>query len=182
MDESKLKRISKFLSLILRHQPQLIGIELDERGWANVDELIKRANEHGHHLDLAMLNYVVDTNDKKRFVFDENRQKIRASQGHSVAVELGYEAQKPPEILYHGTGEKSMHAILRTGIEKRGRQHVHLSRDRETAVQVGLRHGKPVVFNVLAAEMYENGYLFYLSENGVWLTDTVPAEFLGLAE
>jgi putative RNA 2'-phosphotransferase len=182
MDESKLKRISKFLSLILRHQPQLIGIELDERGWANVDELIKRANKHGHHLDIALLNYVVDTNGKKRFAFDESRQKIRASQGHSVAVELGYEAQKPPEILYHGTGEKSMHAILRTGIKKRGRQHVHLSRDRETAVQVGRRHGKPVVFNVLAGEMYENGYLFYLSENGVWLTDTVPAEFLGLAE
>jgi putative RNA 2'-phosphotransferase len=178
MREKDVTRISKFLSLILRHQPQLIGIKLDQEGWTNVDELLKHANEHGHHFDLELLNYVVETNNKKRFAFDESRQKIRASQGHSVDVELGYQPQKPPEILYHGTGEKSVASILKGGIDKRNRQHVHLSKDRETAVQVGRRHGKPAIFNVLASEMYKNGFDFYLSENDVWLTNTVPVEFL----
>ncbi|MEJ7559203.1 MAG: RNA 2'-phosphotransferase [Pedobacter sp.] len=178
MKEKDITRISKFLSLILRHQPQRIGIELDAQGWAIVDELLKKANEHGQHLDMELLSYVVDTNNKKRFAFDESKQRIRASQGHSVEVELGYKAQKPPEILYHGTSETSIASILNSGLEKRNRQHLHLSKDRETAVQVGRRHGKPSVFRVLAGEMHHNGYLFYLSENEVWLTDRVPGRFL----
>lgn len=180
MKEKDTKHISKFLSLILRHQPQLIGIELDAQGWVNVDELLKQVNAHGHSLDTELLNHVVETNSKKRFAFDESGLKIRASQGHSVEVELGYQAQVPPEILYHGTGKKSVTAIQQSGLEKRGRQHVHLSRDIETAKQVGGRHGKPAVFNVLAGEMHQKGYVFYLSENKVWLTDAVPAEFLKL--
>jgi putative RNA 2'-phosphotransferase len=180
MKEKDITSVSKFLSLVLRHQPQLIGIELDEQGWINVDELLKQANAHGKELTMELLNDVVETNSKKRFAFDEGRQKIRASQGHSVEVELGYQPQTPPEILYHGTGEKSVSSIENGGLEKRSRQHVHLSRDMETAVQVGSRHGKPVVFNVLAGEMYKNGYKFYLSENKVWLTDSVPNQFLKL--
>ena len=178
MEEKEAKSISKFLSFVLRHQPQLIGIELDGQGWANVDELLKQADAHGRKISPEQLQYIVETNSKKRFAFDETGQKIRASQGHSVAVELGYQPQVPPEILYHGTGENSVASIQQTGLEKRGRQHVHLSRDRETAIQVGGRHGKPAVFNVLAGEMHKNGYVFYLSENMVWLTDAVPAEFL----
>jgi len=182
MNEKDTVSISKFLSLVLRHQPQLIGIELDEQGWVNVDELLKQANVHGNNLDMELLSHVVETNSKKRFAFDQNRQRIRASQGHSVEVELGYQPQMPPEILYHGTGEKSVTAIQESGLEKRSRQHVHLSRDIETAIQVGSRHGKPAVFNVLAGEMHKNGCVFYLSENKVWLTDKVPVQFLRLAE
>ena len=176
------KSTSKFLSLVLRHQPQLIGIELDAQGWVNVDELLKQANAHGNDINLEQLQHIVETNSKKRFAFDETGQKIRASQGHSVEVELGYQPQMPPEILYHGTGEKSVPSIRATGLEKRDRQHVHLSRDMETAIQVGSRHGKPAVFNVLAGEMHKNGYVFYLSENKVWLTDSVPVKFLRIDE
>jgi putative RNA 2'-phosphotransferase len=180
MNEKKVTATSKFLSLVLRHQPQLIDITLDTQGWVKVDELLKQANAHGHRLDLELLNHVVETNTKKRFAFDKSRQKIRASQGHSINVELGYQAQIPPDILYHGTSEKSVAAIYKTGLEKRSRQHVHLSKNIETAIQVGSRHGKPVVFNVLSGEMYNDGYVFYLSENEVWLTDTVPAHYLKL--
>ncbi|RKR81845.1 putative RNA 2'-phosphotransferase [Mucilaginibacter gracilis] len=180
MNEKETTATNKFLSLVLRHQPQLIGIDLDEQGWVNVNELLEQANAYGHHLDLELLNHVVETSSKKRFAFDENRQKIRASQGHSIDVELGYEAQIPPDVLYHGTGEKSVAAIQNTGLEKRSRQHVHLSKDIETAIQVGSRHGKPAIFNVLSGEMYKEGYIFYLSENRVWLTDRVPARFLNL--
>ncbi|SHM90001.1 RNA 2'-phosphotransferase [Mucilaginibacter sp. OK098] len=182
MNEKETTATSKFLSLVLRHQPELIGIKPDEQGWVNVAELLKQANAHGKDLNIELLNHVVETNSKKRFAFDEGRQKIRASQGHSIEVELGYEPQTPPEILYHGTGEKSVSSILNSGLEKRSRQHVHLSRDTETAVQVGRRHGKPAVFNVLSGEMHKNGHVFYLSENKVWLTDGVPAQFLRLME
>jgi putative RNA 2'-phosphotransferase len=182
MTEKDITSISKFLSLVLRHQPQLIGIELDGRGWVNVDSLLKQANAHGHKLNLKLLNHVVETNGKKRFAFDDSGQKIRASQGHSVDVNLGYQAQVPPEMLYHGTGQKSVDAIRESGLEKRGRRYVHLSNDIETAIQVGSRHGKPAVFIVLAGEMVINGYVFYLSANAVWLTDAVPARFLKLMD
>ncbi|MFD0766530.1 RNA 2'-phosphotransferase [Mucilaginibacter lutimaris] len=182
MNEKEIKHISKFLSLILRHQPQLIGIQLDEQGWVNVDELLKRVNDHGLDINLALLKHVVETNAKKRFAFDEAKQRIRASQGHSVNVDLGYQPETPPAYLYHGTGEKSVAGILKTGLEKRGRQHVHLSSDIVTAVQVGSRHGKPALFKVMAEEMHKNGYSFYLSDNKVWLTDAVPADFLQLED
>ena len=125
-----------------------------------------------------MLEEVVVNNDKKRFVFSENKRKIRASQGHSIEVDLGYASQTPPEVLYHGTATHHIDAILKSGLERRKRKHVHLSADRETAIKVGERHGNPVVFEVATAQMHAKGYVFYFSENGVWLTDAVPAEFL----
>lgn len=182
MNEKQITGTSKFLSLVLRHQPQLIGITLDEQGWVSVEELLQQANAHGTKIDLELLKHVVETNAKKRFAFDEGGQKIRASQGHSVEVDLGYEPQIPPATLYHGTGQQSVTGILAAGIEKRSRQHVHLSFDRETAINVGSRHGKPAIFIVMAGEMHKNGHAFYLSENKVWLTDEVPSAFLRLEE
>lgn len=170
--------ISKFLSLVLRHKPETIGIKLDQNGWANVDELIEKANKSGVSFDRETLNHIVATNPKKRFAFNETLNKIRASQGHSIEIELGYTNQKPPEILYHGTGQKSVKSILETGLEKRSRQHVHLSSDMETAVKVGQRHGKPYVFTVLAGQMYNDKFEFFISENGVWLTGNVPTKYL----
>jgi putative RNA 2'-phosphotransferase len=178
INEKQNKAISKFLSLVLRHQPELIGIELDENGWTDVQTLIEKSNSTGHHFDEQTLKHIVETNEKKRFAFNESSDKIRASQGHSVDIQLGYYSQKPPEILYHGTGINSVDSILQTGIEKRNRQHVHLSRDIETALTVGGRHGKPVVLIVLAEEMYQDNYLFFLSENNVWLTDHVSSKYL----
>lgn len=128
MNEKETIQTSKFLSLVLRHQPEIINLQLDENGWANVDELIEKANQKVK-LNLEILNHVVETNSKKRFAFNETKDKIRASQGHSIEIELGYTNQKPPEILFHGTSEKSVESILKSGLEKRSRQHVHLSSD-----------------------------------------------------
>ncbi|ANH83700.1 RNA 2'-phosphotransferase [Niabella ginsenosidivorans] len=178
MDQEKCINISKFLSLVLRHKPETIDIQLDENGWADIDTLIERSNNYGVAFNKEMLQYIVATNSKKRFAFNDTIDKIRASQGHSVNVELGYASQKPPEILYHGTSERSVPSILNSGLEKRNRQHVHLSCAVETAVSVGQRHGKPFIFKVLAGQMYNDGFLFYLSDNGVWLTDKVPAAYL----
>jgi putative RNA 2'-phosphotransferase len=178
MDAKISKTISKLLSFVLRHHPELIGLKLDEKGWANVDLLLLQLNAHDKPIDRKLLEYVVETNNKKRFAFNEDKTLIRASQGHSIAIELGLTAQTPPDILFHGTAEKFVASILDTGLEKRGRQHVHLSQDLQTAIQVGGRHGKPVIFKVFAAEMKSAGYLFYLSENQVWLTDHVPVRFI----
>lgn len=179
--EKEAIKISKFLSLVLRHKPETIGIELDENGWTDVSILIRKCNGYGIHFDLTMLKYVVATNNKKRFSFNDSFSKIRASQGHSIDIDLGYKPQMPPEILFHGTALKYVDSILKTGLEKRNRNHVHLSLDIETAIKVGQRHGKPVVFEVLAGNMVKVGnYKFYLSENGVWLTDIVPTKYLRL--
>jgi len=176
--EKQLTYISKFLSLVLRHQPETIGIQLDENGWTDIKELIEKANNNGIKFDREMLNHIVATNPKKRFAFNETLDKIRASQGHSIEIELGYTNQKPPEILYHGTGEKSVQSIINIGLEKRNRLHVHLSNDIETAIKVGQRHGKPFVFKVLAEQMYNDNFQFFISDNGVWLTDNVPTKYL----
>jgi putative RNA 2'-phosphotransferase len=178
INEKETTHISKFLSLVLRHQPETIGIQLDENGWANVDDLIEKVNALGVSLNKELLIHVVEKNTKKRFAFDESQGKIRASQGHSIDVELGYKNQQPPKFLYHGTGEQNVESIEKSGIEKRDRQHVHLSNDLETAIKVGQRHGKPFVFHVSALDMYNNGYAFFLSENNVWLTDHVPTKYL----
>ncbi|PWK78730.1 putative RNA 2'-phosphotransferase [Mucilaginibacter oryzae] len=180
LTEKETTNLSKFLSLVLRHQPEAIGIKLDEQGWVPVDELLDKLNKSGHAVNWEILQHVVDTNAKKRFAFDHEKLRIRASQGHSVAVELGYEPQTPPEILYHGTGSQSVESILQSGLEKRARQHVHLSADTDTAAKVGGRHGKPVVLTIKAGEMHRLGYQFYLSENKVWLTDAVPAQFISV--
>ncbi|MEH0153186.1 RNA 2'-phosphotransferase [Limibacter armeniacum] len=176
--EKELKKISKFLSLVLRHKPEVIGVELDNNGWTSVELLIQKMNASGHPIDLEILNEVVQTNNKKRFAFNESQALIRANQGHSVQVELGYTPQQPPEKLYHGTAQTNVDSIIKSGIERRDRHHVHLSPDTETATNVGQRHGKPVVLTVLSGQMYQERFAFYLSENGVWLTDHVPAQYL----
>jgi putative RNA 2'-phosphotransferase len=178
LTEKEATRLSKFLSLVLRHQPESIGMELDQQGWVNVKELLDKARKNGRDLTIESLSFIVENNAKKRFEFSANLQKIRASQGHSVEVDLGYTPQTPPDILYHGTASRFIDPIVRTGLEKRSRQQVHLSKDVETAVSVGQRHGKPAILTVLSKEMYQAGYDFFLSANGVWLTDAVPVQFL----
>lgn len=171
-------RVSKFLSQILRHRPEKIGLQLDGQGWANVDELLEKAAAKGERFDRALLQIVVDTNNKKRFAFSDDGLRIRASQGHSIDIDLGLKPQKPPEILWHGTSEKSLESIRKEGLRPMRRQHVHLSKDRQTAENVGGRHGKAVVLTVRSGDMSRQKHKFFLSENGVWLTEEVPVEFL----
>lgn len=173
---------SKFLSLILRHKPELIDLRLDHNGWADVDELIEKVRASGKDLDLNSLERIVETNDKKRFRFNDDHTKIRANQGHSLNVDLDLAPEVPPDLLYHGTTEKNIPSILTVGLQKQNRHHVHLSTNKKTAMQVGRRHGKPVILTVAAGNMFRKGFRFYLSANGVWLIDAVPAEFLKLQE
>lgn len=180
LSEKETKRISKFLSLVLRHKPEAIGLILDENGWAGTNELIQKMNENGFKISEDILAHVVETNNKQRFAFNSDRTSIRANQGHSIQVDVELKEQVPPEYLYHGTAEKNVSSILNSGLEKRARQHVHLSKDIETAVKVGQRHGKPKVFRVATNKMATDGFKFYLSENMVWLTDNVPPKYLEL--
>ena len=182
INEKEKKHISKFLSLVLRHKPELIGIQPDPNGWVDIKTLIQNAAANGIRFDMEILIHVVETNSKKRFAFNESFDKIRASQGHSIEVDLGYENRQPPEILYHGTAIDHVSSIMSDGLIKRSRQHVHLSGDKETAIAVGQRHGKPYVFEVLADKMYRDGFAFYFSDNGVWLTDHVPGKYLSNRE
>ena len=180
IDEKETTRISKFLSLVLRHKPEVIGLALDENGWVDVEELIDKMHGHNYKITRDILNSVVATNNKQRFSFNVDKTKIRANQGHSIQVELDLKEMTPPEYLYHGTGEKFVPSILKTGLQKRARHHVHLSGDIPTAIAVGSRHGKPKVFTVAAQQMQQDGYKFYLSENNIWLTDHVPVQYLKL--
>jgi putative RNA 2'-phosphotransferase len=182
MDEKKKKKISKFLSLILRHEPEVVGLKLEENGWISVAKLIKACADYGKPFSLAELREVVETNDKKRFAFNDDETKIRANQGHSVEVEIEFEEKMPPEILYHGTAEKNVGVIFAEGLKKMSRQYVHLSADAETAREVGGRHGKPVIFKLKIAEMLTENFKFYVSANGVWLTESVPSRFLEISE
>jgi len=172
-----LKNTSKYISLILRHKPETIGITLDEHGWANVEELIKGVSKT-HPLTMEELEEIVRSDEKQRYSFNEDKTLIRANQGHSVDVDVELEKVDPPEYLYHGTGEKYVSSIDMQGLTPKSRLYVHLSGDIETAVKVGSRHGKPVVYRVLAEQMAEAGFVFYKSVNGVWLTKTVPTEYL----
>lgn len=178
LSEQENKRLSRLLSYILRHHPEHIGIQLDENGWAETSLLIKNLQEKEPAFSLEILRHIVDSNSKKRFAFNEDGAKIRASQGHSVNIELGYTEQQPPEFLFHGTAEKNLPAIFENGLHKMERHHVHLSAGKETARSVGARHGKPVVLTIRSATMYGQGYKFYVSDNGVWLTENVPAEYI----
>jgi len=178
MTEKEVKHTSKFLSLILRHQPGQIDLTLDTNGWAAVNVLLEKLNIYGTPLTLAQLEHIVHTNNKKRFAFNEDGTKIRASQGHSIAVELDLSPSLPPPILYHGTAQQYITAIQKDGLRPMQRQHVHLSADKATASMVGSRHGKPVIIEVKAEEMFQDGYVFYLSANNVWLTDAVPPAYL----
>lgn len=173
-----LNAISKFLSFILRHQPENIGLILEPQGWASVEDLIAKANQHGQHLSRNLIVQVVAQNDKQRFGLSADGLKIRANQGHSLSVDLALLEKQPPEILYHGTATRFLDSILIDGLKPQARQHVHLSQDKATAIKVGQRHGKPVVLEIAALQMMHNGYSFYLSENQVWLTERVPADYL----
>lgn len=174
-----MKKMSVFISLILRHKPDVIGISLDSHGWAKTNELIDGINKTGQYtIDLHTLEEIVRTDEKQRYSFNEDHTMIRANQGHSIPVDVDLQEAAPPDVLYHGTGCQYVPAIRDEGLCAKSRLYVHLSKDIETAVKVGRRHGKPHVFQVAASEMYRQGYHFYLSVNGVWLTKHVPAGFL----
>ena len=176
-----LKNISKYLSLILRHKPEVIGISLDEHGWANVEELIAGISKD-YDFNMELLEEIVRSDEKQRYSFNEDKTLIRANQGHSVPVDVELVEQIPPDILWHGTGEKYVSAIDTEGLIPKSRLYVHLSKDEDTATKVGTRHGKPVVYHVLAKKMYDDGYKFFISVNGVWLTKTVPVKYLRKVE
>lgn len=174
-----IQQLSKFLSLVLRHKPETIGIALDSHGWAEVDDLILKVNQTGRYaLDRANLEEIVRTDNKQRYSLSEDHSRIRANQGHSIQVDVELEEKTPPPILYHGTGEKSVASIMQQGLQPRSRLYVHLSADPETARQVGNRHGKPVIFKIDAGKMSAEGIPFYLSKNGVWLVKEVSSKYL----
>ncbi|MBW3499739.1 RNA 2'-phosphotransferase [Janthinobacterium sp. NKUCC08_JDC] len=171
---------SKFLSLILRHAPEKIGLALDPQGWADIGQLLALAAQHGRSLSREQLDDVVMRDSKTRYAISADGLRIRANQGHSLAaVDIALPASTPPAMLFHGTASRFVDAIRAGGLLAGSRNHVHLSSNRETAVAVGARHGKPVVLTVDAAAMQAQGYVFYVSDNGVWLTQTVPVTFLG---
>jgi putative RNA 2'-phosphotransferase len=180
MDEKRLVKLSKYLSRHLRHQPEALGLTLELGGWAAVETLLAAMARHGVTISRAELEEIVARNNKQRFAFDETGARIRASQGHSVAVDLELAPMAPPDTLYHGTSQATVDAILREGLRKMRRQHVHLTAENATAVNVGSRHGAPAVLLVDAAAMARDGYLFFRSENSVWLTESVPPRYLRL--
>ncbi|MEU3895982.1 RNA 2'-phosphotransferase [Streptomyces sp. NPDC045251] len=176
MDDRRTVKVSKFLSKHLRHQPERLGLTLDEAGWVDIDTLIAAAAAHGFHFTRDELDRVVAGNDKRRFAVEGTR--IRASQGHSVEVDLGLPPATPPPYLYHGTVARHLDAIRAEGLRPMNRHDVHLSPDRETATRVGARRGRPVVLSVDAAAMHREGHVFHVSANGVWLTKAVPPRYL----
>ena len=180
MDERRTVKVSKYLSKHLRHQPERIGLILDEGGWVEIDTLIAAATAHGFRFTREELDHVVAANDKKRFAIEGTR--IRASQGHSVEVDLGLPAATPPPYLYHGTVDRNLDAIRSEGLRPMNRHDVHLSADRETATRVGARRGRPVVLSVDTGAMHRDGHVFHVSANGVWLTKAVPPQYLRFPE
>jgi putative RNA 2'-phosphotransferase len=175
----QLSKISKFLSFVLRHQPDAIGITLDSEGWADIAALIAAAANDGKQLDRALIEAVVAGSDKKRFAMSDDGLRIRAVQGHSAqSVDIQYIEKSPPEVLYHGTATRFLASIRNDGLLPGSRQYVHLSQDEQTAVAVGQRHGKPVVLSVHAQRMRGEGFKFFQADNGVWLTEAVPARFI----
>jgi putative RNA 2'-phosphotransferase len=174
----RIERASKFLSLILRHQPEVVGVTLDAHGWVAVDELVAKSQASAQPLSRDLIEELVRTSDKRRFELSDDGLRIRANQGHSVAVDLALAAREPPERLFHGTASRYVAAIRAEGLKPRSRQQVHLSADRETAVTVGARHGKPVVLTIAALAMHREGHVFTRSDNGVWLVGQVPAGFI----
>ena len=180
MDKTRQTKISKYLSKHLRHSPERLGLTLAPGGWVNVDDLLSACAAHQFPLTRIELEEVVATSDKQRFSFDEAKARIRANQGHTVEVDLQLQPQTPPDALYHGTGEQSVPAILQSGLLKMSRHHVHLSRDMETARKVGMRHGRPVILAIDTASMQQAGFTFYCSDNGVWLVDQVPPQYLSV--
>lgn len=173
-------KLSVFISLVLRHNPDVAHITLDKHGWADVDELLRGINDTGRKINMDILEEIVATDNKQRYSFNEDRTLIRANQGHSIPVDVELEERKPPEFLYHGTADRFLKSILSEGLKPMSRLYVHLSIDTDTAAKVGKRHGKPVILKVHSGEMHRNGIKFYLSENGVWLTKKVSVKYLEL--
>src|SRR5262245_11961642 len=178
MNDKRSTKISKFLSLVLRHEPSKIGVSLDAAGWVDVRVLLSALEQHGFPVVEQELRDVVATSDKKRFSFSDDGSRIRANQGHSVDVELGYEPARPPEVLYHGTPEQFVSSIRQGGLIKGQRHHVHLSLDEATARKVGERRGRSVVLKVLAGQMHRDGFEYFVSANSVWLTNDVPVAYI----
>lgn len=181
MDNRRLVTVSKFLSKHLRHDPAGLGLTLESGGWVRVEDLLAGCARVNFRISLDELNEVVERNDKKRFSFDETGERIRANQGHSTPVDLQLAPQTPPDVLYHGTAAHVVEQILRTGIQRMSRHHVHLSTTIDTAKAVGKRHGKPVILRVDAAAMSRDGVVFYRSDNGVWLVDEIAPKYLSMA-
>lgn len=176
---SDLTKTSKFLSLILRHKPEVIGTELDKNGWADVKSLIAGVNKSGKYfLDMKILEEIVQNDEKGRYSFNNDKTKIRANQGHSIKVDVELKKCTPPEYLWHGTAEKYIESINKNGITPKNRLYVHLSADAETAEKVGSRHGKPIIYRIFSGEMNRQGYNFYISKNGIWLADFIPPNFM----
>jgi putative RNA 2'-phosphotransferase len=171
-------KTSKFMSLILRHRPEVIGLKLDEYGYIDVTDLIRGLNKKGFNIDIADIERIVEQDVKGRYSFNDNKTKIRANQGHSIKVNLELQAVEPPNKLFHGTAVRFSNSICSTGIKKQSRQYVQLSADIDTALKVGKRHGEPAVFIIDSKKMYQDGFQFYLSENKVWLTDYIPVKYI----
>ena len=178
LNAKQLTKFSKFLSLVLRHKPEVIGIQLDRNGWTDINQLLQKCSAVGRHYSRQDLQTVVETNNKQRFALSPDGKRIRASQGHSIDIQLGLQPVEPPEQLWHGTASRFLGSIWKQGLTKQRRQHVHLSTDSETARSVGQRHGRLVLLKVLAQQMHHDGYEFFLSANSVWLTDHVPVQYL----
>lgn len=178
----KYDKLSKYLSLVLRHNPAAAHITLDEHGWADVEELLAGMNAAGSRIDRDILKEIVSTDNKQRYSFNQDETLIRANQGHSIPVDVELKEQEPPEFLYHGTADRFLGSIQKEGLKPMSRLYVHLSKDMETALKVGKRHGKPVVLKIHSKEMYRDGIQFYLSENGVWLTKKVDVKYFEIVE
>lgn len=172
-----LDKLSKFISLVLRHRPDAANITLDEHGWANVEELLDGMNETGRKIDMEILEKIVVTDNKQRYCFNQDKTLIRANQGHSIPVDVELKEQEPPEFLFHGTATRFLDDILNDGLKPMSRLYVHLSKDKETALKVGKRHGTPVILKIYSGAMHKDGYRFYLSENGVWLIEKVDVKY-----
>jgi len=174
-------KTSKFMSLVLRHTPEVAGLTLDSGGWVRIDELLRGLKKAGHTQSLEGLLAIVAENDKKRFTVSEDGLRIRAAQGHSVEIDLQLAPAVPPDQLYHGTASATLDSIFASGLKPQTRQHVHLSTSIDTAIAVGSRHGKPTVLRVDALRMHGDGVVFWVADNGVWLTDFVDPKYLGFA-
>ncbi len=182
MTPHEIKKVSKSLSYVLRHQPDSIGVELEPAGWIEVDTLLMAFERSGRRISRSTLEHVVETNDKRRFELSGDGRRIRARQGHSVEVDLAYEAATPPDVLYHGTATRNLDSILEQGLSKGNRHHVHMSTNRRAMLAVGMRHGRPVLLAIDAAQMREDGHEFFVTGNDVWLTDHVPPAYLKIVD
>jgi putative RNA 2'-phosphotransferase len=182
MDPKTLTRLSKFLSFVLRHEPGAVGVVLDRHGWVEIDVLVEKCRARGEPFSREIVETIVATSPKRRFAISDDHRRIRANQGHSTEVDLGYDPAQPPEHLFHGTVAANLSSIRAGGLKRMERHHVHLSPDVATAENVGMRRGRPVVLRVAAARMHGEGHLFYRSANGVWLTDGVPPQYIEFPE